>query len=75
MSNPVRPEPDSDPNVGLAVQPETDRRGHVDDSFDKLGLFDVRACAVAAMEFASREMIAGLQNGWKRRRGRHQAAP
>src|SRR5207244_2141798 len=46
--------------VGGSVFFESRGRWHVNDSFDELRFFDVRACLVAAVELRAREVIAGL---------------
>jgi hypothetical protein len=57
------------------MQVGSDGRRHVDDSFDQLGLLDVRTSAVAAVELGAAEAVTGFQDGQRGRRHRHGRLP
>jgi hypothetical protein len=47
----VRPSVVTDPNWGR----------HVDDSFDQLGLLEIRSCQIPAMELLAGQMVASFE--------------
>jgi hypothetical protein len=55
---PVVAEPAPQNGVWLTVTQQTDRRSHVDDSLDELGLLQVRHRGVASFELVARELVA-----------------
>ena len=47
--------------MGLTVHPMTDRRGHVDFSFDQLGLLETRHGVVTPFELVATQSVAILE--------------
>ena len=54
-------QPGDEPGVRVTMPRLSDRRGHVDLSFDQLGLLEVRHRIVAAFELVTRQAVAILQ--------------
>ena len=57
----VHAQPTDDDEVPLPMAIEPDGRGQVDDSFDELGLLDVRARELPAVELLAGQVVASFE--------------